>query len=182
MWGSAARGQTTRVAGVAAPVTLPPAVYTSPGANAAAIDNFVKLNVQNLLNDTDPAGQAKARENLVLATQQAGGLASPEFLFEYGRAINNTLSPKLSGANANQLSLRQRMNMAILVAKVARDAQNATLQETTKKLLMDPTEPVVAQDRLPSKTKTLHLLPALRNQNRPSLRTNHSGLRRPAPQ
>jgi len=156
LWSAGARGQargatgpaapttsTTRAAStaIAAPVTVPPQAYTSPAANRAVIVNFVTLNVTNLLNDSDTAAQTNARNNLTAATSTAGAPASPTFLFEYAMALNNAFTPKLA-PKANS-SVRQRLNMAIVTARVAYAAQNVALQATTIQLINDPAEPVV---------------------------------------
>jgi len=126
---------------VSAPVRPSPAAYSNPQGAQKELDAFVGQNLQNLLNDTNPDAQAKARDNLIQATQQSGAAASPQFLFEYGQALNNAFSAKLTPAN--KLSVRQRLNLAIVAAKFAYSADNITLQQTTLALLKDPAEPVV---------------------------------------
>jgi hypothetical protein len=134
---------TTRPAStaVAAPVTVPPQAYASPAANRAAIVNFVTLNVTNLLNDSDSTAQTNSRNNLTAATSTAGAPASPAFLFEYGMALNNAFITHL-GPKANS-SVRQRLNIGIVSARVAYASQNVALQQTTILLIDDPAEPVV---------------------------------------
>jgi hypothetical protein len=127
---------------VPASVTVPQNEYISPSSNG--IDAFVKPNVQNLLNDSNLTAQQKARDNLVLAATPAGAPASPAFHFAYGTALNNAFSAALK----NKPTLRQRLNMAIVAAKVAWAAQaanagNITLQQTIQILVNDPAEPVV---------------------------------------
>jgi hypothetical protein len=135
---------TTFVPSPPAPVTIPPAAYTSPQSNVAAITAFVTPNVANLLNDQDPGGQTKSRDNLIAATLQAGAPASPGFLFEYGRALNGAFVPVLtSKAGAPQLSLRGRLNVGIVVARVAAAAENITLAPSATLLVNDPAEPVI---------------------------------------
>jgi hypothetical protein len=131
----------TPPAAVPAPVTVPQAAYTDPGANRAVIVDFVTRNLTNLMNDADTPAQTNARNNLSAATVTSGAPASPTFLFEYGKALNDAFVPKLEPkANA---TLRQRLNIAIVTAKVAYVADNVTLQATTIKLINDPAEPVV---------------------------------------
>lgn len=131
----------TKTPAVAAPVTVPASAYASPAANKAVILNFVTLNVTNLLNDTDPAVQTNARNNLTAATSTAGAPASPAFLYEYATALNNVFIEKLAPkANA---SVRQRLNVGIVTARVAYASQNLSLQQTTLMLINDPAEPVV---------------------------------------
>jgi hypothetical protein len=126
---------------VSAPVTVPQAAYADPGGNKPVIVDFVTRNLTNLMNDADPAAQTNARNNLSAATMTAGAPASPTFLFEYGKALNDAFGPKLeTKANA---TVRQRLNIAIVTAKVAYVADNVTLQATTIKLINDPAEPVM---------------------------------------
>jgi hypothetical protein len=127
------------VASPPAPVTIPQEAYAT--VNVAAINAFVTPNVANLLNDGDPAGQTKSRDALAQAVNFQGQPASPTFLLEYARAINNAFLPKLD-AKA-KASIRQRLNMGIVTARVATVAQNAGLQLTTVRLLEDAAEPVV---------------------------------------
>jgi adenosyl cobinamide kinase/adenosyl cobinamide phosphate guanylyltransferase len=131
----------TAPAAVSAPVTVAQAAYTDPGGNKAIIVDFVTRNLTNLMNDADTAAQTNARNNLSAATLPAGAPASPTFLFEYGKALNDAFGPKLE-AKANA-TLRQRLNIAIVTAKVAYVADNVTLQATTLKLINDPAEPVM---------------------------------------
>jgi adenosyl cobinamide kinase/adenosyl cobinamide phosphate guanylyltransferase len=126
---------------VAAPVTVPPAAYTAPAANRPVIVNFVTLNVTNLLNDSDTNAQTNARNNLTAATTTAGAPASPAFLFEYAMALNNAFITHL-GPKANS-TVRQRLNIGIVTARVAYASQNVALQQTTILLINDPAEPVV---------------------------------------
>jgi len=135
-----ARGQGAGHAkAIPAPVTLLPAEYTSP--TTAGIKAFVDPNVFNLLVDSDPVAQAKARDNLALATMTAGAPASPGFLLEYGKALDAAMLPEL--APAAKASVRQRLNIAIVVQRVAVVAQNSTLQATTVQLMNDASEAVV---------------------------------------
>jgi hypothetical protein len=163
MWAGGARGQAAAGGGAAgaatppkpaapapapvappsppAPVTVPIAAYSAPGSQLPAIEDFVGKNVSNLLNDADPAGQAKSRDNLIAATQTAGVPASPAFLFEYGRILNGAFLPKLSAKPAP--SLRQRLNIAIVTARVADAAGNITLVPTATAIVKDSAEPVI---------------------------------------
>lgn len=122
-----------------APVTIPPAVYTSP--TPAPISAFITPNVANLMNDADPVGQAKSRDNLTAAVFTSGAPASPAFLLAYAQALDAAVAPNL--APAKKTTLRQRLNLAIVVAKVATTAQNGALAPSTTLLLNDPAEPVV---------------------------------------
>jgi hypothetical protein len=122
-----------------APVTPTTAAYSNP--SRAAIDPFVDPNVANLLNDGDPAASAHSRDNLTAATMVAGAPATPAFLLAYGQSLNASLTAHL--APANKPTLRQRLNAAIVVARVAAVAQNAALEPVTVQLLNDPAEPVV---------------------------------------
>jgi hypothetical protein len=126
---------------VSAPVTVAHEAYEDPGGKKAVIVDFVTRNLTNLMNDADTTAQTNARSNMTAATMTAGAPASPTFLFEYGRALNDAFLPKLDPkANA---TIRQRLNIAIVTAKVAYVAENVTLQTTTIKLINDPTEPVM---------------------------------------
>jgi hypothetical protein len=133
--GGAAGGTTSPVA----PVTLPQSEYTTP--TPLVINNFVNLNVANLTNDADPAGQAKSRENLSSAVFFQGAPASPAFLLVYSNSVNTAVVAKLNPKN--KPSLRQRLNIAIVVARVATVSNNGSLQQATTLLINDPAEPVV---------------------------------------
>jgi hypothetical protein len=122
-------------------VTVAQSAYADPGANRAVIVDFVTRNLTNLMNDTDTAAQTNARNNMTAATMTAGAPASPAFLFEYAKALNDAFLPKLDPkANA---TIRQRLNIAIVTARVAYMAENVALQATTVKLINDPAEPVM---------------------------------------
>jgi hypothetical protein len=136
---AAAAAKPAPVASPPAPVTIPPAVYTSP--TPAAISAFIAPNIANLMNDGDPAGQAKSRDNLTAAVFTAGAPASPAFLLVYAQALDAAVAPNL--APAKKATLRQRLNLAIVVARVATVAQNGALAPSTTLLLNDPAEPVV---------------------------------------
>jgi hypothetical protein len=125
----------------AAPVTIPPQAYANPAGSKDIIDDFVARNVANLLNDGDPAARSRSRDNLSAATMTAGTAASPAFLFEYGRSLNTALAQRLNAAS--KPTLLQRLNAAIVVAKVAYVAQNAALEPVTLQLINDPAEPVL---------------------------------------
>lgn len=122
------------------PLTLPKDAYNSPGASKAVIEDFIKKNIEQLLNDKDAAAQARSRDVLYLGTMTAGQPASPEFLFEYARILNNEAGSKL---DPKARSIRQRLNIGIVVARVAAVAQNGALADTALKLIKDPAEPVV---------------------------------------
>jgi len=140
---TAAPSATTRPStpAIAAPVTVPPDAYANPAAQRAVIVDFVTKNVTNLLNDSDTTAQTNSRNNLTAATSTAGAPASPAFLFEYGMALNNAFISHL-GPKANS-SVRQRLNIGIVAARVAYASQNVALQQTTILLIQDPAEPVV---------------------------------------
>jgi hypothetical protein len=147
------------VPAVQAPATPTPGAYADPDKNKADIENFVKLNLQNLFNDSNVDAQSKARENLIQATQPAGAPASPNFMFLYGQSLNSALSAKL--APSAKATLRQRLNVAIVTARFAYQAGaiSTTIQPTTIALLKDPAEPVVfwalkaAQPQVPQALK-----------------------------
>lgn len=128
-------------AAISAPVTVPQAAYADPTGNIPVIKDFVTRNLTNLMLDAETAAQTNARNNLTAATMTAGAPASPAFLFEYGRQLNDAFVPKLDPKN--NATIRQRLNIAIITAKVAYVADNVTLQATTIKLINDPAEPVM---------------------------------------
>jgi hypothetical protein len=149
---------------VAAPVTISPAAYGDPDKGRAEIDNFVKLNLENLLNDGNADAQSKAREVMTTATMAAGAPASPTFLFNYGQSLNNAFSAKL--ATPKKLTIRQRLNLAVVTAKVAYMANNITLQQTTMTLLKDESEPVVLWGLRAAQPQVPQLLSATRVGNK----------------
>lgn len=134
---AAARGED--VSPVPVVVTIPPTEYTAP--SAAGIKPFVDSNVNNLLVDSDPTLQAKARDNIVAAASPNGAAASPQFLLEFCKQLDAAFGPHL--APAAKASIRQRLNIAIVSARVATVADNWTLQSTTLTLLNDKSEAVV---------------------------------------
>lgn len=140
MVGAVPGGSATSAAGEATvPVTVPAAAQTTP--SPAALAPFIDPNVAKLLDDKDPAGSARARENLSAGTMVNGQPGSPAFLLTYGQVLNNALVKAL--APANKPTLRQRLNAAIVVSRVATVSQNASLEPITLQLLNDPAEPVV---------------------------------------
>lgn len=147
IWSAEARGDATAPVApapaptvtVPAPVTIAIGEYTSP--TRAGIDAFVIPNVTNLMADSDPPTQTKARDNLSAATSPGGALAQPGFLLVYCQSLNAVLTAKL--APAAKATLRQRLNIAIVAQRVAAVSENAALQPTTLRLINDPAEPVV---------------------------------------
>jgi hypothetical protein len=145
---SAAAGAATTptvVPAVQAPATPSQSAYADPDKNKPEIESFVRLNLQNLFNDSNVEAQSKARENLNYATQPKGdSLASPNFLFQYGQVLNAAFMAKLSD-KANKPTVHQRLNIAIVTAKFAYQATaiSTAVQQTTTTLLKDPAEPVV---------------------------------------
>lgn len=136
-WSAAARGED--VSPVPVVVTIPAGEYPAP--TAAGIKPFVDSNVNNLLVDSDPTLQAKSRENIVAAASPNGAAAQPAFLFEYCKQLDAGFAPHL--APTAKASIRQRLNIAIVCARVAEVADNSALQSTTLLLLDDKAEPVV---------------------------------------
>jgi hypothetical protein len=137
-----------------APVTIPQQVYTSP--MPAAITAFITPNMANLTNDADPVGQAKSRDNLTAAVFYQGAPASPAFLFAYASALDTAATAAL--APAKKPTMRQRLNIAIVVAKVATVAQNASLATSTTILINDPAEPVVLWGLKAATAQVKHVL------------------------
>jgi hypothetical protein len=134
---AAARGED--VSPVPVVVTIPAGEYTTP--TPAGIKPFIDSNVNNLLVDSDPTLQGKARENIVAAANPNGAAASPAFLAEFCKQLDAGFTPHL--APAAKASIRQRLNIAIVCARVSAVADNWTLQATTLTLLNDKSEAVV---------------------------------------
>jgi hypothetical protein len=137
IWRVGARGE--EVTAVPPVVTVPQNEYITP--SEAGIRPFVDANVTNLLVDSDPALQTKSRDNLLAAANPGGAAAQPAFLFTYGKLLDNAFGPHLKPAA--KASLRQRLNIAIVAARVSAVADNSALQSTTLTLLQDPADPVV---------------------------------------
>jgi hypothetical protein len=128
---------------VSAPVTVGQEAYADPSGKHLVIVDFITRNLTNLLNDGDAAAQGNARNNLTVAAVNLvnGAPPSPTFMLEYGKELNNAFLLKLD-AKANA-TLRQRLNIAIVTARVAYVTENVTLVPTTIKLINDPAEPVM---------------------------------------
>src|SRR6266700_3251834 len=112
---------------VPAPVTVAQEAYADPTGKHAVIVDFVTQNVTNLMNDGNSAAQSAARNNLISAAVNLvnGAAPSPAFMLDYGKALNDTFLPKLD-PKANS-TVRQRLNIAIVTARVAWVADNVTL-------------------------------------------------------
>ncbi len=142
IWGLAAQAQPAggAAAGKAwAPEPIPEAGYSDPATNRKKIEELAGQNFTKLLDDSDPAGQTVARDALTKACYTGNTIAPPTFLFEYGNIINRLATARL----ANKATLRERLNIAIVTARVAAAAQNSTLAPTALLLVNDPAEPVV---------------------------------------
>lgn len=110
----------------------------------AAIQNVVKAQADILLNEkATPAELKVAREKLVdgvkLDPNNPSRTASVAYRDEYANQINKAFVGTLKG----NLSLRTRLNIAVLVGQVGAIAQNARLEPTITLLLQDPADPVV---------------------------------------
>ncbi|HSI33218.1 MAG: hypothetical protein ACAI43_23480 [Phycisphaerae bacterium] len=138
MWGAAAQAQPAAGGGLA-PMAL--ALIQNP--NQGEIDAWVKAATTDLLNEKNPAGQAKARELMVNACWEKLNVApaGAGFLAAYSTSINNEFEPRLPPKG--KATPRQRLNMAIVAAKVAGVAQQSPLAPTIQLLINDPLEPVV---------------------------------------
>jgi len=139
MWGLAAQAQP---AAKAKPNTLALGAYGNPSAARADIDAFVKVNVDEMLNDADPAAQSKARKALEDASYEKPATpASAAFFLEYSQSLNTAFFPKL-GPKV-KTSLRNRLNIGIVTARVAAIGQNSSLAPTVERLITDGAEPVI---------------------------------------
>ncbi|HYE17632.1 MAG TPA: hypothetical protein VEA69_04265 [Tepidisphaeraceae bacterium] len=139
MWGAVAQAQPAAGGGAGAG-PIPPALITTP--DQAQIDAWSKAATGDLLNEADPALQGKARDNMVNACfVKRDTPAGAGFLAMYSASLNNEFWPKL--APGTKLTPRQRLNLAIVTAKVASVAQQSPLAPTVERLINDPLEPVV---------------------------------------
>jgi len=158
MWGLSAQAQPK--GGDPRFEPLAPGVYANPNGARREIDGFIARGAASLFNAADPSAQTRARKMLEDACfEKPATPASAAFLFEYSQAINAAFSPKVDPRA--KAPLRDRLNVAIVTARVAAVGQNSALAPTVQKLIEDPTEPVVlwglkaAQPLVPDVVKLL---------------------------
>ena len=114
---------------------LNPTLAVDPNPDPAVIETFVKGEVAHLAsNDTTTWGPARAKLNAEPARQNA----TTAFLDLYAKDLNDEAK-----ALATDKDVRRRLNLAIIVAKVASKAQNSRLAPVTKTLLHDDSDAVV---------------------------------------
>jgi hypothetical protein len=111
---------------------------SSMAAYQQQIDAFVEGEVKRLLSD-EPEDQKAAREALVGETMIGPGApANSTYLATYAASINSNIKPALTASD-----VRQRLNAAIVVARVAEIARNDALLQSTTTLLNDKEAVVV---------------------------------------
>ncbi len=130
-WGSDLYGQ-------AAPLPLPATVLTAPDATTyrSQINGYVAAWVARLASPDANAWSA-VRGGLVNVVTTAPP-PSPSFMDEYALAINQNFQPLATNKDA-----RYRLNIAIIVLRVAAKAGNGRLAPITTALLHDDSDAVV---------------------------------------
>ncbi len=121
---------------------IPNAVKTAPDPESqrSTIVSFIGASVEGL-KSTDAALQSGARETLTSAVRVDGSAskASSGYLFLYSGVLDDALTAILQ----TKPSMRVRLNVAIVSAKVAADAQNIQLLDTVESLIKTESEPAV---------------------------------------
>lgn len=106
-----------------------------------AVQNFVNQQIAKLQND-DLSVQQQAREALIAEVYQSTAPNALRlgrgFLDAYAEVLNSALLPMVKSQ-----SPQQRLNVAIVVAKVAQRSNNFRLMPVTVELLKDPNEAIV---------------------------------------
>jgi hypothetical protein len=120
---------------------LPDSVRTSTNGAAVRdqVQKFIKDNLAKLVGD-DPAAVKEAREVLVLAVTQVTPTTpapSAQFLDVFASVLNETLL-----AEVKDKKPQTRLNIAVLVARVAEKANNGQLTNITVVLLDDENQGV----------------------------------------
>src|SRR5262245_16658378 len=120
---------------------LPDSVRTSTNGAAVRdqVQKFIKDNVAKLTGD-DAAAVKEAREALVLAVTQVTPTQpapSAQFLDVFANVLNETLLAEVKGKRP-----QVRLNIAVLVARVAEKANNPQLMPVTIVLLEDENQGV----------------------------------------
>lgn len=120
---------------------LPPEAYTDPtGGARAKITAFISANLARVL-DKEVAAQVKGRKSLMYAPTMGtenGKLAEPPFLLEYARQMDQAVSATLKG----NVPARAKINVAIVVARVAEKTQSAALAGCVTMLIKDNSQAV----------------------------------------
>jgi hypothetical protein len=109
-------------------------------ANDPAIAAWVKNEVAAL---SDVSQRSAAREQMIAEVVTGGGGAplSPQFLDEYAKQLNTQLLPLLTNQDPANQALR--LNVAIIVSKVAEKVDNVRLLDITLQLLNDKSDAVL---------------------------------------
>ena len=104
---------------------------------AEHISGFIKTQTEKLGGKV-PAAQNDARDALIGAVVSGEPSPSAKFADAYTRALNDALIPL-----ADDPSMPTRLNMAIVVGRIAEHAQSLRLKPVVVKLLGDKCDPVV---------------------------------------
>jgi hypothetical protein len=108
---------------------------TDVTASVDQITQAINTEVQKLANDSDGASQGMARAWLGVQ-----GVGSPAYSDAYCTALNKALATVLADPKA---SVRTRLNVAIVVAKVTDTSKNAELLPVTQTLLTDSSDGII---------------------------------------
>src|SRR5688572_12118052 len=117
------------------PADLKTAVDVRP--RLVEIQNFIKAQVAVLSSDKDPEAQKRAREALINGSSATGIAPSASFMTTYAQELNRAVLPL-----AQSKSARTRLNVAIAVARVAKNANNGELDPAAAALALDGCEGV----------------------------------------
>ena len=125
----------------AAPTTasIDPSIRTSvnAGASAKTIDDFIKSQIEGLKGD-DAELRKVAREALISNSTAPNAAASVQYLDAYGAALDTELLPLASHEN-----VFIRLNVAIVAARVAANANNDRLRNVLLVLMNDKSDAVI---------------------------------------
>jgi hypothetical protein len=124
-----------------APLVVPTDVKSKPvltAADRATVDQFLAGQLATLTNlKAKPAAQQAARDKLVAQVSGTGG--SPAYLDAYAQSLSRQLLPLLKDKN---VTLRMRLNLAIVAERIASKSGNAAMMDAAVALMDDKAEPV----------------------------------------
>jgi hypothetical protein len=113
---------------------LPAEIKTAPDAKARTpeITAFIDMQVKALADDKKPDAQQRARTLLDQESRGGGATPSASYLSVYATVLNDKLLPL-----ADSPSPRVRLNAAVALQKVAKNANNAALAPAAAKFAKD---------------------------------------------
>jgi len=124
------------------PIPLPVKTAADVSASLDVITNAIKARFEKLADDSKPDDQSKARIWLIGQIAHDHGQADPSASFKnvYSEVVNQQCLALLD----KKPSVRVRINIALVTAKVVGYAKTANLYPTVNRLLADTCDGVVA--------------------------------------